>query len=348
MESKNIFVDQQEYISELSNSVLLLFNKNKGLHSIIENQNNIICNLKSRVKQLEIHLSNSTVQKQINQESLSKLIEELLKNKYGKLGPEGPRGKIGPQGKEGNIGPIGPPGINGPQGEQGPRGDVGAIGPTGEKGTPGDKGERGDIGPRGTSGPRGPNGLKGPDGLMGIQGEMGDKGPTGDRGERGTQGLPGDKGETGNKGPRGDKGPTGDKGPIGERGKRGEIGPTMKLPDFHKFYKSYMSNDTYKKQRILSGIQPVFEMDENMKMHKEQEAEYLRQKSEYEATKKKEQEEKNNNSSNINSSNININRTMSDNNLERQSINDSQLTSANQQFKDHFKITESLESWNNN
>ena len=123
----------------------------------------------------------------------------------------------------------------------------------------------------------------------------------------------------------------------------------MKMPDFHKFYKSYMSNDTYQKQRILAGIQPIFEMDDTMKQQKEQEKEYLRQKSEYEKKMKEEQEKAKKNKDESQSTNISSQTNIpQDYNIGKtSSITDgTDMTNINNdEFQNNFKIKSELDSY---
>ena len=188
------------------------------------------------------------LREEITLEEIYTIIESVLENKKGPVGPKGEDGLPGPQGlrgERGYPGPIGPkgedgfpgwpgdkgePGKDGEKGEKGEKGDQGELGPQGERGDVGPAGPVGPIGPIGPEGPigkpgpQGPKGDRGEPGLAGKQGPVGPAGPKGERGPKGDRGEPGPQGNPGTKGDKGEKGPKGDRGEPGPQGQPGSSG----------------------------------------------------------------------------------------------------------------------------
>ena len=155
-----------------------------------------------------------------------------------KTGPTGLQGPIGSQGIQGPVGPTGNKGERGfvgPQGNQGIQGNIGVkgekgepIGPTGPQGIQGIQGIKGDksdiTGPKGQKGEVGVRGFKGEVGEMGLKGSKGEVGQKGQKGEIGDKGQKGLTGNTGDQGATGAKGTKGERGFEGEKGQKGEVG----------------------------------------------------------------------------------------------------------------------------
>ena len=124
----------------------------------LHHSTNIQPDLQKRMGQLELNVSQLTIEKERRDVILPR--EQLQ-------GPKGDSGYEGPQGPPGLKGEPGVIGLSGPKGEMGSAGPQGREGPRGERGENGPKGE---IGPIGLPGPKGGLGSVGPKGDRGLPG----------------------------------------------------------------------------------------------------------------------------------------------------------------------------------